>query len=169
MVISDAQPAAVVRRPPRSTAWVLILASAVAVAVIGLAATALALWQLPAGQLHLAPGYIAALVVGASLTVISLGLRALRWIFLRRARRIPIHDAYVGYLAGFSLLLAPLLVGEIFVRAVVLKKRGGVPVATTVVVNVWERGLDVAALAIIAGCPGASRAQLGLRRVGVGY
>ena len=85
MVTSDARPAAVVRRPPRSTAWVLVLASAVAVALTGLAATALALWQLPAGQLNVAPGYIAALVFGAVLTVVSLGLRALRWIFLLQA------------------------------------------------------------------------------------
>ena len=156
MVTSDARPAAMVRRPPRSTAWVLALASAVAVALTGLVATAVALWQVPAGQLEVAPGFIAALFAGAVLTVASLGLRALRWIFLlRRAEtRIPIHDAYVGYLAGFSLLLAPLLLGEILVRAAVLKKRGGVPLATTVIVNVWERLLDVAALAIIGALAG---------------
>ncbi len=156
MVISDAQSAAVVRRPPRSTAWVLLVASAVAVGLTGLAATALAIWQLPIEQLSLAPGYVGALVIGSLLTVASLGLRALRWIFLlRRAEtRIPIHDAYVGYLAGFSLLLAPLFLGEIFVRAMVLRKRGGVPVPTTVLVNLWERVLDVAALAIIAGLAG---------------
>jgi len=156
MVTSDARPAAMVRRPPRSTAWVLALASAVAVGLTGLVATAVALWQVPAGQLEVAPGFIAALFAGAVLTVASLGLRALRWIFLlRRAEtRIPIHDAYVGYLAGFSLLLAPLLLGEILVRAAVLKKRGGVPVGTTVIVNVWERLLDVAALAIIGALAG---------------
>ena len=78
MVISDAQSAAVVRRPPRSTAWVLLVASAVAVGLTGLAATALALWQLPIEQLSLAPGYVGALVIGSLLTVASLGLRALR-------------------------------------------------------------------------------------------
>ena len=156
MVISDAQSAAVVRRPPRSTAWVLLLASAIVVGLTGIAATALAIWQLPAGQLDVAPRYVAALVLGGALTVASLGLRALRWVFLlRRAEtRIPIHDAYVGYLAGFSLLLAPLFLGEIFVRAVVLRKRGGVAVSTTALVNLWERVLDVAALAIIAGVAG---------------
>ncbi len=134
----------------------LLLASALAVGLTGLVATGLALSQLPADRLGLAPGFVAALVAGSTLTVVSLGLRALRWVFLlRRAEtRIPIHDAYVGYLAGFSLLLAPLFLGEIFVRAVVLKKRGGVPVPTTVLVNLWERALDVVALAILAGVAG---------------
>ena len=55
------------------------------------------------------------------LTVASLSLRSLRWIFLlRRAEtRIPIRDAYIGYFAGLSLLFAPLLLGEIAVRACV--------------------------------------------------
>src|SRR5688572_10372986 len=80
-------------------------------------------------------------------------LRSLRWVFLlRRAQvRIPIRDAYVGYFAGLSLLLAPFLLGEIAVRAIVLRARGDVPVATTIVVNLWERFVDFIALGVIAG------------------
>jgi ubiquinone/menaquinone biosynthesis C-methylase UbiE len=72
---------------------------------------------------------------------------------LRRARtRVPIRDAYIGYFAGLSLLFAPLLAGEIAVRAIVLRSRCGVGVATVIAVNLWERLLDVVALAaLVAG------------------
>lgn len=99
------------------------------------------------------PGWWLAAFFACAATLLSLGLRALRWIFLlrRSGTRIPIRDAYIGYLAGFSLLLAPFLLGEIAVRAYVLKRRGNVPIDTTIVVNVWERLLDLVALAGIAG------------------
>ena len=42
-------------------------------------------------------------------------------------------------------------------RALVLRARGRVPVATTVVVNLWERLLDLVALAVIAGMLRRSR------------
>ncbi len=140
------------QRPPRSVAWLLLLASTAAVLVIGLVTTALLLddlaWPAPLGRQRF---WIWLLVVGVAcgLTGISLGLRALRWIFLlRRAEtRIPIRDAYIGYLAGFSLLLAPLFLGEIAVRAWVHRQRGRVPVVTTAIVNIWERLLDACALA----------------------
>ena len=132
-------------------AWVLILASSAAVMAVGLLATALVFgsvgdWPEPPAA------FWPRLVVACGLTVASLGLRSLRWIFLlRRAEtRIPLRDAYIGYLAGFSLLLTPLLVGESVVRAMVNRRRGGVPVLTTLVVNVWERALDVVALLAIA-------------------
>jgi glycosyltransferase 2 family protein len=137
---------------PRSIAWVLLLASAAAVLLTGLAGTALVLSaQNPSPASLRRPALWIGLAIACCLTLLSLGLRALRWIFLlrRSETRIPIRDAYIGYFAGLSLLLAPFLVGEIAVRAYVLRQRGGVPVASTAVVNIWERFLDVAALAAI--------------------
>jgi len=134
-------------------AWVLLLASAAAVLITGIVGTALLLRD-PSRSLMLVPGgFWIALAAGGALTVASLMIRSLRWIFLlRRAEiRIPIRDAYIGYFAGLSLLLTPFLLGEIALRAAVLRKRGGVPVGSTIVVNLWERLLDLAALAIIAG------------------
>ena len=87
------------------------------------------------------------------MTIISLMLRSLRWAFLlcRAQVRIPIRDAYIGYFAGLSLLLTPFLLGEITVRAAVHRARGGVPIATTVVINLWERFLDLVALGLMTG------------------
>jgi ubiquinone/menaquinone biosynthesis C-methylase UbiE/uncharacterized membrane protein YbhN (UPF0104 family) len=141
-------------RPPRPVSWLLLLASAAAVLVTGLFGTAVVFRHL--GSWPTAPGrreFWIWLIVASCLTVVSLGLRALRWIFLlRRAEiRIPIRDAYIGYLAGLSLLLAPFLLGEIAVRAYVHRKRGRVPVVATALVNIWERVLDCVALAAIAG------------------
>jgi ubiquinone/menaquinone biosynthesis C-methylase UbiE/uncharacterized membrane protein YbhN (UPF0104 family) len=131
----------------------LLLASAAAVVVVGLAATALRLTSIPDWPRATRPAFWTAFVVACGLTVASLGLRGLRWVFLlRRAEvRIPIKDAFIGYFAGLSLLFAPLLVGEIAVRGLVQRARGGVPVATTAVVNIWERLFDLAALGFIAG------------------
>ncbi|MGC4085759.1 MAG: methyltransferase domain-containing protein [Vicinamibacterales bacterium] len=141
-----------VARPPRAMAWVVLAASAGAVLIVGAAATAILFGNLstypsaPGGRFWLA--FIAACL----LTTVSLSIRSLRWVFLlRRAEtRIPIRDAYVGYFSGFSLLFAPMLAGEIAVRALVNRSRGGVPVHTTIVVNIWERLLDAAALAVLA-------------------
>jgi len=137
-------------------AWVLLLASAAAVLLTGLFGTALLLGGLTRWPAQVGPGFWIRLVAACGLTVASLALRSLRWVFLlRRAEtRIPIRDAYIGYFAGLSLLLAPFLLGEIAVRALVLRVRGHVPVATTVIVNLWERLLDLAALAVIAGMLG---------------
>ncbi len=137
----------------RRIAWVLLLASAAAVLVTGLFGTVLVLSQLGGGPGAWSPAFWLRLVVAATLTIVSLMLRSLRWIFLlRRAHvRIPIRDAYIGYFAGLSLLLTPFLLGEIAVRALVHRARGRVPAATVVVVNLWERLLDLVALGVIAG------------------
>ncbi len=133
-------------------AWVLLLAAAVAVAVVGLSATIILFGRLGAYPSAPSVRFWGALLGASSLAAASVSLRSLRWIFLlRRAEvRIPIRDAYIGYLSGFSLLFAPLLAGEIAVRAFVLRSRGNVPVHTTMVVNVWERLLDAAALSVLA-------------------
>src|SRR5262245_37597227 len=132
--------------------WVVLLAMAGAVAVVGLVATVLVFARLESTPLA-AWSFWARLFGACGLTVISLSLRSVRWIvLLRRAEtRIPIRDAYIGYFAGLSLLFTPFLLGEIAVRAYINRARGGVPVLTTAVVNVWERALDLVALGFIAG------------------
>ncbi len=133
-------------------AWILLAASTCAILLVGLAATALIFgslgnWMTPRWT------FWPRLLVASALTIGSLSLRSVRWIFLlRRAEtRIPIRDAYIGYVAGFSLLFAPLLVGEMALRAAILRRRGNVPVLTTAIVNLLERVCDLAALGIIAG------------------
>jgi len=150
-----ARPADVASRaapPPRAMVWVVLLAMSGAVVVVGAVATFLVFARL--GSTPLAPWSFWGRLLGACiLTVASLSLRSVRWIFLlRRAEtRIPIRDAYIGYFAGLSLLFTPFLLGEIAVRAYVNRARGRVPVLTTAVVNVWERALDLVALGFIAG------------------
>ncbi len=145
--------AAVAPRPPRAVAWLLLLGSAAAVLMTGLVATVVILSQSAGTAAALGYGLWVGLVAVSALTAACLGLRALRWIYLlrRSETRIPIRDAYIGYLAGFSLLLAPLLLGEIVVRSQILKSRGGVDPATTAVVNVWERLLDLVAVSCLVG------------------
>jgi 2-polyprenyl-3-methyl-5-hydroxy-6-metoxy-1,4-benzoquinol methylase len=151
MPVRDLPTGARAARPPRVTAWLLLLASAAAVLLVGVVATALVfgtvgVWEAPP------VGYWPRLLAACALTLVSLSLRSLRWIYLlRRAEtRIPIRDAYVGYLAGLSLLFTPLLLGEITLRAFLNRARGGVPIVVTGVVNLWERAMDVLALGLIA-------------------
>src|SRR5215475_2271883 len=141
-----------VAKPPRAMVWVVLLAMSGAVVVVGIVATLLVFARL--GSTPLAPRTFWLRLLGAcALTVASLSLRSVRWIFLlRRAEtRIPIRDAYIGYFAGLSLLFTPFLIGEIAVRSYINRIRGNVPVLTTTVVNVWERALDLVALGFIAG------------------
>src|SRR5215475_15812639 len=141
-----------VAKPPRAMVWVVLLAMSGAVVVVGIVATLLVFARL--GSTPLAPRTFWLRLLGACvLTVVSLSVRSVRWIFLlRRAEtRIPIRDAYIGYFAGLSLLFTPFLIGEIAVRAYINRARGNVPVLTTTVVNVWERALDLVALGFIVG------------------
>ena len=106
-------------RPPRAMAWVVLLAAAASVLAIGVLATGLVFTRL--GRRRARRGHSGcACSARARLTVASLSLRSVRWIFLlRRAEtRIPIRDAYIGYFAGLSLLFTPFLMGEIAVRAI---------------------------------------------------
>ncbi len=137
-------------------AWVVMTASAAAILLVGIIATILVLGDFAGSLQPIGAAFWASLAAACVLTVVSLTVRSLRWIFLlrRAGTRIPIRDAYIGYFAGLSLLLTPFLLGEIAVRALVHRTRARVPVATTVVVNLWDRLLDLAALAIIAGSIG---------------
>jgi ubiquinone/menaquinone biosynthesis C-methylase UbiE/uncharacterized membrane protein YbhN (UPF0104 family) len=137
---------------PKSVAWMLLVAAAVGVLLTGLAGTALIVANIDRRQVAIPPAFWEALLASGLLTLASLTLRALRWAFLLRRSdvRIPIRDADIGYFVGLSLLFVPLLVGEMAVRSFVQRSRAGVPIATTCVVNLWERVLDVCALATIA-------------------
>ncbi|HYM24267.1 MAG TPA: methyltransferase domain-containing protein [Vicinamibacterales bacterium] len=152
MTTATTFPATVSGRPPRSVAWLLLAGAAAAVLLVGLTTTAVLLSRLATDATT--PAFWTAFAVASGLTIASLGLRALRWVFLLRRvdnTRIPILDAYIGYFSGLTLLLAPLLLGEIAIRAWVLRARAGVPPARTAFVNVWERLLDLTALLAIAG------------------
>src|SRR6185436_895892 len=109
-------------------AWVLLAASAAAILVVGLIATVLIFGNFTGSFAPIRPAFWASLGGPCVLTVISVTVRSLRFIFLlqRAGTRIPIRDAYIGYFAGLSLLLTPFLLGEIAVRAVVLRTRAHV-------------------------------------------
>jgi len=156
MTVSEVDTLPRVARPPRAMAWVVLMAAAVAVLAVGAVATAVVFGRLDTYPEPPNGRFWGALVGASLLTVGSVSLRSLRWIFLlRRAEtRIPIRDAYIGYFAGLSLLFTPLLAGEIAVRAWVNRARGNVPVHTTIVVNIWERLLDLTALSIVASVAG---------------
>jgi uncharacterized membrane protein YbhN (UPF0104 family) len=76
----------------RRIAWVLLLASAAAVLATGLFGTVLVLSELGGGPGALTASFWLRLAAAAALTIASLLLRSLRWIFfLRRAHiRIPL-------------------------------------------------------------------------------
>ena len=139
-------------------AWVVMTASAAAILLVGIVATILVLGDFAGSAGPIGAAFWLWLALASVLTVISLTVRSLRWIFLlrRAGTRIPIRDAYIGYFAGLSLLLTPFLIGEIAVRVLVHRARALVPAATTIVVNLWDRLLDLVALAIIAGTIGVS-------------
>jgi ubiquinone/menaquinone biosynthesis C-methylase UbiE/uncharacterized membrane protein YbhN (UPF0104 family) len=148
-VLARPLPAAAV---PRSVAWMLLVAAAVGVLLTGVAGTALIVSDIDRGAVAIPRAFWAALLASGLLTLASLMLRSLRWTFLlRRSQvRVPIRDADIGYFVGLSLLFVPLLVGEMAVRSFVQRSRAGVPIATTCAVNLWERALDVCAVATIA-------------------
>ena len=140
--------------------WVLLLASASAVLIVGLLATLVLFGRV--GSLPRPPWtFWPRLLALCVLTIVSLSLRSLRWIFLlrRSETRIPIRDAYIGYFAGLSLLFAPLLLGEIAIRAAILRARGRVPVLATAVVNTWERMIDLLSLALVAAVLSAAAGE----------
>jgi SAM-dependent methyltransferase len=141
------------RQRPRRIIWLLLFGSAGGVLLTGIVGTVFVLTQEGGTAEALTAGFWIRLGVASVLTIASLMLRSLRWMFfLRRVQtRIPIRDAYIGYFSGLSLLLAPVLIGEIAVRAAVQRRRGGVPVSTTIVVNLWERWFDLLALVTLAG------------------
>jgi ubiquinone/menaquinone biosynthesis C-methylase UbiE/uncharacterized membrane protein YbhN (UPF0104 family) len=153
MLVTDSVAAGAPSRPvPRPVLWVVLGASAVAMLAIGIVTTAVVLGRADPELSSVPPAFVAAVAFTLAMTAASLAIRTLRWIFLLRRSgvRVPLRDACIAYLSGFALLFVPLLIGEIVVRAALPKSRAGVPPATTAVVNLWERLLDVAGLAVIA-------------------
>ena len=63
--------------------------------------------------------------------------------------------------------MTPFLLGEIAVRAWVHRARGRVPAATVVVVNLWDRLLDVVALGIITGTLAIALGRLNVLSAGL--
>lgn len=157
-----------VARPPLAMAWVLLLASTVAIFVVGLVATILVFRNLPDLVTPIPVSLWASFGLACALTVASLAIRTFRWMFLlrRSETRIPLRDACIGYLSGLSLLLAPLLVGEIAVRTAVLRTRVSVPVETTILLTLWDRFHDVVALVLIAALLGLSPSLVDVRTLG---
>ncbi len=151
-VTGSATDAASAAGAPRPMAWIVVAASGAAVLIAGLATTIAIISAVRPKAADVPTSFWQWVVAGAALTAASLGIRALRWVFLlRRASvRIPLRDALIGYFSGFSLMLVPLLVGEVAARAFVNRVRASVPVATTTTVTLWERLLDVYALTILA-------------------
>src|SRR5688500_12165780 len=106
-------------------AWVVMTASAAAILLVGVVATVLVLGDFAGTFQPPGSAFWASLAAACVLTVVSLTVRSLRWIFLPRGAgtRTPIRDAYIGYFAALSLLLTPFLLGEIAVRALVQRTR----------------------------------------------
>jgi Lysylphosphatidylglycerol synthase TM region len=141
---------------PRSVAWTVLIACALATLAVGLVTTAVILGGVPPRASGIPLSFWVALAFGAAATCVSFGLRTVRWTFLLRRTdvRIPIRDACIGYMSGLCMLLVPLFIGEIVVRAAIQRSRARVPLVTTAIVNLWERLIDIAALALIAGLGG---------------
>ncbi|MAE62574.1 MAG: hypothetical protein CMJ49_14600 [Planctomycetaceae bacterium] len=86
----------------------------------------------------------------AGLTVVSLGVRFIRWHYLlRRADvRVPVRANLAIYFASLLGLATPGHVGEL-IRCVLMKRRFGVPLRVTALTWFYERLFDVAALGLI--------------------
>ena len=100
------------------------------------------------------PGY---LLLMLALTAGCLGIRFIRWQFLMRHAgvRLTERPSLKIYLASLVGTATPAYVGEA-VRAVWIRQHFGVPARTTLIVLVFERLLDVLALAILAGAAAAT-------------
>ncbi len=142
---------AVAKPVPRPLLWLALAASAVAMLAVGAVTTAVILARADPELSSVPPAFGAAMAISLAATTASLAVRTVRWMFLlRRAGvREPLRDACIAYLSGFSLLLVPLLIGEIVTRAAVQRSRAGVAPATTCSVNLWGRFLDAVALSLI--------------------
>lgn len=130
----------------------LLLAFLAASAGVGGAATLYAMmWEDP--SLHLpSPAVLVATLIVAGSTVGNLFLRFVRWHYLLRRldvrlQTIPSLGAFVG---SFAFLPVPLYLGQLVARR---QLASGVPHdrrGHVVLVFLWERALDVWALALLA-------------------
>ena len=100
-----------------------------------------------------ATGQLAPSVLLASLVLSTLNyfIRAYRWQKLLETIdiRIPIGESTVVFLAGLSMTLTPMKVGEIL-KSALLKQSRNIPVAATAPVVMAERITDLAAMVLLA-------------------
>ncbi len=84
------------------------------------------------------------------ITAVFVAARFFRWQYLLRHARVPVptRDSLRIYLASLPGTATPAYVGEV-VRCVLLRRRFGVPLRSTLPCLVWERLLDVGILAAI--------------------
>jgi SAM-dependent methyltransferase/uncharacterized membrane protein YbhN (UPF0104 family) len=137
---------------PRRFIVVAALAATAAVAAAGVVVSGVVLRVTDVPAATVPPLFWAALLFGLATTITGLWLRATRFAFLLRRSgiRLPLWPVMTSYLAGFALLLVPLFVGEIAIRAWLLR-RHGVPVASPIALGIWERVADLAAILTIGG------------------
>jgi SAM-dependent methyltransferase/uncharacterized membrane protein YbhN (UPF0104 family) len=147
---------------PRPLVFLILAASGVAAVVAGAVATAHLLWQVDVPWRAIPRGHWVALGLALVLTLLSLGLRSLRWVFLLRRLQVyvPLRDSLVAYLAGLSLLVLPLLAGEALVRGMVARERRIAPAEPMVLVTYLGRAFDVLALVVIAAALSGPRTLL---------
>src|SRR5262245_66556219 len=110
MAARQADVASRAARPPRAMIWVVLLAMSGAVVVVGVVATILVFARL--GSTPLAPrAFWLRLLAACALTVVSLAIRSVRWIFLlgRAETRIAIRYDCLGTFASVSLRFAVVL------------------------------------------------------------
>lgn len=131
----------------------------IAAALIG--AVVAAIWIRVAGGVRdfaalaeVRPQYLVAML---ALTAVCVGIRFIRWQFLMRHAgvRLTERPSLKIYLASLLGTATPAYIGEA-VRAVWIRQRFGVPARSTLIVLVFERLLDVLALAILAGAAAAT-------------
>ena len=87
------------------------------------------------------------------LTCFNYGLRFVKWeLYLRRLDlpRPPIGDSLLVYLSAFSMSVTPGKVGEV-IKAILLRRQTGAPVARTTAVIAAERLTDGLAMLALAG------------------
>jgi len=139
--------------PPRPFVFFVLGASGLALLAAGVVATAHLLFQMTVPWETIPRRHGLALAAALGLTLLTLALRSLRWVFLLRRTQtyVPLRDSIVIYLSGFSLLVLPLLAGETLARAAVARQRRVATGEAVILVNAWERALDLLALLAIAG------------------
>jgi ubiquinone/menaquinone biosynthesis C-methylase UbiE/uncharacterized membrane protein YbhN (UPF0104 family) len=134
---------------------------------------AAAFYFAPRGTLAALERVPAASVLGALLlTCANLLLRFMRWHFLLRRCRLypPTRESLALFTAALPMALTPLYLGEL-VKPWVLKRRHGFPLSASLTVVLFERFLDVLALAVLAAAlapGGATRTIAGVAALALG-
>lgn len=96
------------------------------------------------------PSVLAAFPLLAGATLLSLGLRFLRWhaLLCHAGYPLPARVGVLMYVAGFALTASPGKVGELLRLRYLVKE--GVPAAQVLAAFVFERLLDVVVVALLA-------------------